>query len=293
MLRRRPKSGQISYSVHFCSRSYLRVRIRSFFIVFKVYQSVRALVTTKLVDLVRTRFPFSPTDIGFLQSHHMPHIRAQFWQLTRQRPAFLSDAPRTSEILEHTGSRFRKVLHVDGRRDFNFTTAFRDVPPGHYQVVWRLMLQPGYVRGYCNFRAVFSRPADPATTTMATGQDTRKTRPISRSSRPRSAAAAAAAMAAVATATAAKLRLLCRRKPGRENEEVEPKLEDGGAQAAPRCEGEGRNNNGSGRRNPFTGTGTGRLSGALVWAPTAGRRHCQLGGCSATMPVLEDDGDPM
>ncbi|GIL62646.1 hypothetical protein Vafri_16832 [Volvox africanus] len=199
-----------------------------------------------------------PHDLEFLQSRHMPHIRGQFWQLTRQRPAFLSDAPRTSEILEHTGSRFRKVLHLDGRRDFNFTTVFRDIPPGRYQVVWRLMLQPGYVRGYCNFRAVFSRPADHTTATTATGHDQRKTRPTLKSSRPRSAvAAAAAAMAAAATATAANLRLLCRRKPERENEEeMEPKLEDDGVQTASRGATEERKTNGAGRRNPSTGSGT-------------------------------------
>ncbi|EFJ51521.1 hypothetical protein VOLCADRAFT_87624 [Volvox carteri f. nagariensis] len=123
--------------------------------------------------LVQRSFLFEelPQDLEFLSSLDTQHIRAQFWQLTRQRPAFLSDAPRTSEILERTGSRFRKqlrsaipsalILHLDGRRDFNFTTVFRDVPPGHYYVIWRVMLQPGYVRGYCNFRAVFSRPSDP------------------------------------------------------------------------------------------------------------------------------------
>ncbi|GLC36575.1 hypothetical protein PLESTF_001274900 [Pleodorina starrii] len=114
-------------------------------------------------DLTQRSFLFEelPQDRAFLSSHNTALIQSQFWKLTRQRPAFLSDAPRTSDVLEHTGSRFMKVLHVDGRRDFNFTTVFRDVPPGQYTVVWRLMLQPGYVRGYCNFRAVFSRPADP------------------------------------------------------------------------------------------------------------------------------------
>ncbi|KXZ46993.1 hypothetical protein GPECTOR_39g487 [Gonium pectorale] len=86
-------------------------------------------------------------------------VRAQVRQLFLQRPAFLSDAPRTCEIMEHTGSRFRKVLHIDGRRDLNFTSVFRSIPPGQYCVVWRVMLQPGYVRGYCNFRPVFGRPA--------------------------------------------------------------------------------------------------------------------------------------
>lgn len=51
-----------------------------------------------------------------------------------------------------------QVLHIDGRRDLNFANVFHSVPPGQYAVVWRLQLQPGFVRGYCNFRAVFSRP---------------------------------------------------------------------------------------------------------------------------------------
>ncbi|GLI62229.1 hypothetical protein VaNZ11_004795 [Volvox africanus] len=218
-------------------------------------------------SLVQRSFLFEelPQDLEFLQSRHMPHIRRQFWQLSRQRPAFLSDAPRTSEILEHTGSRFRKVLHLDGRRDFNFTTVFRDIPPGCYQVVWRLMLQPGYVRGYCNFRTVFSRPADHTTATAATGYDQCKTRPTSKLSRPRLAAAAAAAMAAAATATAAKLRRLCRRKPGGENgEEMGPKLEDGGAQAASRGAAEDRKSNGGGRSNLSTGSGKGAAATAAA-----------------------------
>ncbi|KAG2497072.1 hypothetical protein HYH03_005068 [Edaphochlamys debaryana] len=97
--------------------------------------------------------------MSFLETGTTPQLRAAFRKLQLQRPAFLSDAPRTSDILEEPGSRFRRVLHVDGRRDLNFTTCFTDVPPGDYAVLVRLQLQPGYVRGYCNFRAVFGRPA--------------------------------------------------------------------------------------------------------------------------------------
>ncbi|KAG2432057.1 hypothetical protein HYH02_013127 [Chlamydomonas schloesseri] len=99
-----------------------------------------------------------PSDASSVLGGTAPELRAAYRLLSLQRPAFLSDAPRTSEIMEHSGSRFRKVLHIDGRRDLNFSTVFRGVPPGQYAVVWRLQLQPGFVRGYCNFRAVFSRP---------------------------------------------------------------------------------------------------------------------------------------
>ncbi|KAG2497071.1 hypothetical protein HYH03_005067 [Edaphochlamys debaryana] len=100
-----------------------------------------------------------PQDMSFLETGTAPQLRAAFRKLQLQRPALLSDAPRTSDILEEPGSRFRRVLHIDGRRDLNFTTCFTDVPPGDYAVLVRLQLQPGYVRRYCNFRAVFGRPS--------------------------------------------------------------------------------------------------------------------------------------
>ncbi|KAG2497070.1 hypothetical protein HYH03_005066 [Edaphochlamys debaryana] len=110
--------------------------------------------------ITRTFLPEElPQDVSFLDACTTPQLRAAFRKLQLQRPAFLSDAPRTSDILEDEGARFRRVLHIDGRRDLNFTTCFTDVPPGDYAVLVRLQLQPGYVRGYCNFRAVFGRPS--------------------------------------------------------------------------------------------------------------------------------------
>ncbi|KAG2428928.1 hypothetical protein HXX76_011172 [Chlamydomonas incerta] len=112
------------------------------------------------VDLLQRAFSEDerPRDMSAVLGGTAPELRAAYRLLSLQRPAFLSDAPRTSGILEHTGSRFRQVLHIDGRRDLNFSTVVHGVPPGQYAVVWRLQLQSGFVRGYCNFRAVFSRP---------------------------------------------------------------------------------------------------------------------------------------
>jgi hypothetical protein len=95
-------------------------------------------------------------DTPFLSSHDGAVLRAAFRQLQLEHPAFLSHAKRTSEPVDARGSLYRQALHIDGRRDLNFTVTFRDVRPGAYSVTWRLQLQPGWVRGYASFKARFA-----------------------------------------------------------------------------------------------------------------------------------------
>ncbi len=65
------------------------------------------------------------------------------------------------------------MLHIDGRRDLNFSSVFSSVPPGDYHVVWRVLLQPGFVRGYSNFRVRFALPPKAKPTSARGGRSAR------------------------------------------------------------------------------------------------------------------------
>lgn len=114
-----------------------------------------------------------PQDLGFLDTCTTQQLQQHYHQLRLQRPAALSAAPRTCELKEHAQAHFPKVLHIDGRRDLNFSSVFSSVPPGDYHVVWRVLLQPGFVRGYSNFRVRFALPPKAKSTSARGGRSTR------------------------------------------------------------------------------------------------------------------------